>query len=65
MTPSRIESNLNVVPLDDHDMADLNSLHKSTTKRFAKPDWGVHLGLCVSLASLSFRVAHSMYSADY
>ncbi|CCE82179.1 Piso0_001890 [Millerozyma farinosa CBS 7064] len=40
VTPSRIETNLEIVPLSDDEGEELNKLHlKRGTKRFISPDW--------------------------
>lgn len=43
VTEKRIVENLKVVTLDADDLKTLNDLHKTTSKRFVKPDWGVDL----------------------
>ncbi|KAK4053225.1 hypothetical protein OIO90_003999 [Microbotryomycetes sp. JL221] len=43
VTDKRVIDNLKIVALDDEDMQALNDLHKQTTKRFVKPNWGVDL----------------------
>ncbi|KAM0787883.1 hypothetical protein ACM66B_003933 [Microbotryomycetes sp. NB124-2] len=43
VTDKRIIDNLKIVALDDDDVEELNNLHKKTTKRFVKPNWGVDL----------------------
>ncbi|KAK4047996.1 hypothetical protein OIV83_005030 [Microbotryomycetes sp. JL201] len=43
VTDKRIIDNLKIVSLDKDDMHELNNLHKQTTKRFVKPNWGVDL----------------------
>lgn len=44
VTPDRIRSNFNDVPLDGGDMEKLEGIHKQHLQRFIKPAWGVDLG---------------------
>ncbi|KAJ9476744.1 Glycerol 2-dehydrogenase (NADP(+)) [Pseudozyma hubeiensis] len=46
VTPSRIETNSQLIVLSDEDMLQLNELHKQEGKavRLVKPNWGVDLG---------------------
>lgn len=43
VTEKRIIDNFKVIDLTADELSVLNDLHKETTKRFVKPDWGVDL----------------------
>lgn len=39
--PQRIQSNIDLIELNDEEIQQINEISKTTTKRFIRPAWGV------------------------
>ncbi len=44
VTPSRIEQNRTIIPLDEEEMSALNKIYLTAPKRYIYPEFGVNFG---------------------